>query len=69
MLTDTIGVLSLITLSLGVLFVLNVLSCAYALGRFHTWLKGRAEVFGDNEGLRDELADIRGRLNEDNKVA
>lgn len=55
--------LTAIILTLIALFWLNVISCAYALGRFHVWLKGRGEVFGDDEGLRDELHDIRGRLN------
>lgn len=41
-------------------FILTVAACSFALGRMHVWLKGRAEVFGDNEGLREELADIRG---------
>lgn len=60
-----IPVIIAISLALIALFLLNVIACCYALGRMHTWLKERAEVFGDNEGLRDELADIRGRLNEE----
>lgn len=64
MLIDPANAVILVILALSALFCVNVISCAYALGRFHTWLKERGEVFGDSEGLRDELADIRGRLNE-----
>lgn len=46
MLTDPINVITLIILVLSALFFVNVISCAYALGRFHAWLKERGEVFG-----------------------
>lgn len=38
--------LTLIILSLGASFVLNVIACSYALGRMHAWLKERNEGFG-----------------------
>lgn len=44
------------------MFMVCMLACCFALGRMHVWLKGKAEVFGDNEGLREELADIRGHI-------
>lgn len=49
-------------------FILTVLACAFALGHMHTWLKGKAEIFGDNEGLREELMDLRDRLIELNNA-
>lgn len=54
--------LTAIILSIIVLFCVNVVASCYSLGRMHTWLKERGEVFGDNAGLRDELADIRGHI-------
>jgi len=55
-------ILLAIVLGLCILFGMMVLACAFALGRMHVWLKGKAEVFGDNEGLREELGDLRGHL-------
>ena len=57
-----ITALILSIVALVVLFCMMVLACAFALGRMHVWLKGKAEVFGDNEGLREHIGEIHGQL-------
>lgn len=59
---NTLLIVLAIIVMILVLFCVNVLACCFALGRMHVWLKDKAEVFGDNEGLRRELADIRGHV-------
>lgn len=38
--------------------ILCFLSCVAAISYMHQWLKGIAEVFGDNEGLREHVGEV-----------
>lgn len=58
----TIQYVFAIIAALSAMFFTCVIACCYSLGRFHSWLKQRGELFGDNDVLYVECSDIRERI-------
>ncbi len=50
--------LTLIIGALSALFIVNVIACAYALGRMHAWLKQHGEPFGADPNIQRRLNQV-----------
>ncbi len=50
--------LSVIILVMSALFIVNVIACAYALGRMHAWLKQQGEPFGADPNIQRRLTGL-----------